>query len=537
MTVQSEAVAVPLDPSALTPEHILFIADVAGSAGKLATLAMLDRTPDDFVSITEIGHRLDDAQGYNPGWRFADGSRTTVFSYCSKTLLAAGLVEMGSAAGQQGPTRAARITPVGSHLWPSLAGAYMPWMRQHPYVSYQDIVGSAQQALKNGTSSRVRLFEYLMAEPDRVASTGELQKHLGVSGGTTVGIIHELTNIGLLAGENTHGPGNRFFVINKPNEMISRYLDRMSPEVQAAVNALFGFWMDGSTRVSGTDIIARAKEIAPDIDSRDVWQQFVQWMKNRRTTEPFVTEDRLADDWRLRTQLRVADGVRPAIAEFLNLRTQLATDPGFRAGRAVMGRKFVRSKGRVAEVLRQAKRESAGIAPTEEDEWELLAHELTPPEGASLEELYKIFSGVGGMSIHERSFRRRIYAMGEVFEVRNRRDSDGVSQVGHVTLRTHTFPPTWRDQAICRTRDIDAEVFDPPATDTVEVAQAKMRQAVGFCRQCPVRRICLAEALDADETAGVWGGLTAAERRQLTQTQRDSIVRTAQVATRSQAIQ
>ena len=36
-----------------------------------------------------------------------------------------------------------------------------------------------------------------------------------------------------------------------------------------------------------------------------------------------------------------------------------------------------------------------------------------------------------------------------------------------------------------------------------------------FCRDCPVQRECLAEALDARMEWGVWGGMTERDRRAL----------------------
>ena len=39
-----------------------------------------------------------------------------------------------------------------------------------------------------------------------------------------------------------------------------------------------------------------------------------------------------------------------------------------------------------------------------------------------------------------------------------------------------------------------------------------LEMAQACCRGCPVRAECLAYAVAADERAGLWGGLTAAER-------------------------
>jgi WhiB family transcriptional regulator, redox-sensing transcriptional regulator len=69
----------------------------------------------------------------------------------------------------------------------------------------------------------------------------------------------------------------------------------------------------------------------------------------------------------------------------------------------------------------------------------------------------------------------------------------------------------WTDFAACR--GVDPELFFPvsasgPALD--QVAEAKR-----VCASCPVRPDCLAWALRAGESAGIWGGTTPEERRYL----------------------
>jgi WhiB family redox-sensing transcriptional regulator len=69
----------------------------------------------------------------------------------------------------------------------------------------------------------------------------------------------------------------------------------------------------------------------------------------------------------------------------------------------------------------------------------------------------------------------------------------------------------WTDLAACRSAD--PELFFPvstsgPALD--QVAEAKQ-----VCASCPVASDCLAWALRAGESAGIWGGTTPDERRYL----------------------
>ena len=74
---------------------------------------------------------------------------------------------------------------------------------------------------------------------------------------------------------------------------------------------------------------------------------------------------------------------------------------------------------------------------------------------------------------------------------------------------------TWRDQARCR--GIDPQVFHPPEEDDEAAAQAK-----AICALCPVREPCLEYAVSTREKEGVWGGMTARERRRLIRQRRRS---------------
>jgi WhiB family redox-sensing transcriptional regulator len=67
---------------------------------------------------------------------------------------------------------------------------------------------------------------------------------------------------------------------------------------------------------------------------------------------------------------------------------------------------------------------------------------------------------------------------------------------------------TWPSYAACF--GADPELFFPigetgPAL--LQIAEAKE-----VCGRCPVRQQCLQWALDTDQNAGVWGGLSETER-------------------------
>src|SRR4051812_997609 len=69
----------------------------------------------------------------------------------------------------------------------------------------------------------------------------------------------------------------------------------------------------------------------------------------------------------------------------------------------------------------------------------------------------------------------------------------------------------WILAAACR--DEDPELFFPIGTTGPSLPQIEAAKRV--CRRCPVRAECLESALESGQDAGVWGGLTELERREL----------------------
>lgn len=68
--------------------------------------------------------------------------------------------------------------------------------------------------------------------------------------------------------------------------------------------------------------------------------------------------------------------------------------------------------------------------------------------------------------------------------------------------------PEWMERALCP--QVDLEIFYPEKGEHAKALAAKR-----VCRMCPVREECLVHALGQDEQYGVWGGMTARERRRL----------------------
>ena len=74
----------------------------------------------------------------------------------------------------------------------------------------------------------------------------------------------------------------------------------------------------------------------------------------------------------------------------------------------------------------------------------------------------------------------------------------------------------WRDRAACG--DSDPNLFFP--VGTTGVALEEVEAAKALCRTCPLRAECLAFALETNQEAGVWGGASEEERRELRRSRR-----------------
>ena len=69
----------------------------------------------------------------------------------------------------------------------------------------------------------------------------------------------------------------------------------------------------------------------------------------------------------------------------------------------------------------------------------------------------------------------------------------------------------WRAEAACR--DEDPELFFPLGDTGPALMQ--IEDAKSVCRACDVTTDCLSWALESGQEAGIWGGMSEAERRQL----------------------
>lgn len=69
----------------------------------------------------------------------------------------------------------------------------------------------------------------------------------------------------------------------------------------------------------------------------------------------------------------------------------------------------------------------------------------------------------------------------------------------------------WRKRGLCRWED--PELFFPVGNSGPALLQAAEAKTV--CRRCSVVSECLAWALDNHQDAGVWGGMSDDERRNL----------------------
>jgi WhiB family transcriptional regulator, redox-sensing transcriptional regulator len=80
-----------------------------------------------------------------------------------------------------------------------------------------------------------------------------------------------------------------------------------------------------------------------------------------------------------------------------------------------------------------------------------------------------------------------------------------------VPAATRAASASWASHGACL--DSDPDLFFPIAPSGPALQQAA--QAKAICAHCPVRLDCLSYALDTGQDAGVWGGTTEEERRQI----------------------
>ncbi len=525
MSVTSE-----LEPSSstgvgsLTPERVYNIADTVGAIGKLATLAALDQTPEEFVSSVEMCRRIDEAQGRDIGWRFSKESRTVPYAYCQTLFRNLGLVEIGEAEGQKGSVRGARITPNGSEIWPSVAGTYLPWQSKNPQIALSDVIGNSQQALKTGVSTRIRIFELLLNHPEGKAASTEIKRALDLSVGTVSSVTSELCRIGLLDYKSKHKPQERLFKLSDSTEMTERYLDRMSDEGRVAVEALLSARQNsGLDIVNGLTILEMAKDKVPKLDSKLVWDQFLDWMKNPRITQPFIEEVTFSDNRSHRTLLSIADEWKEPLVDFVERRNKLATDPDFRLDAAAIGRSIMSNKNNLSKSLRTAKVDSR-LGHTDAIEWENIMLEHVPSEGIDLQSLHALVQEKTGKNIHEKSFRKRIFSMIDLLEFSTDTDSNYINTVSNVRLKRQSFSSDWYGNARCRTNKLDPEIFMPSEFDPLVVKRSKTSEAISHCLKCDVRRPCLKTAVENKEKSGVWGGLTPGQLKALTSNQKNKLL-------------
>jgi WhiB family redox-sensing transcriptional regulator len=78
----------------------------------------------------------------------------------------------------------------------------------------------------------------------------------------------------------------------------------------------------------------------------------------------------------------------------------------------------------------------------------------------------------------------------------------------------HAWPPDdggWQQSARCR--GLPSDVFFPEEQDSRRLRRVQEAAAKQICAGCPVIADCREHALRAPEKYGVWGALTARERR------------------------
>lgn len=77
------------------------------------------------------------------------------------------------------------------------------------------------------------------------------------------------------------------------------------------------------------------------------------------------------------------------------------------------------------------------------------------------------------------------------------------------------FEETWSWRASAACREADPTLFFQPDKEPKAHTAHRERLAKQICQTCPVMLACRGHAVRAGESHGIWGGLTAIERREL----------------------
>lgn len=88
------------------------------------------------------------------------------------------------------------------------------------------------------------------------------------------------------------------------------------------------------------------------------------------------------------------------------------------------------------------------------------------------------------------------------------RNGDTVNKP-HARLAPLADSWNWQQQALCR--DIDSSVFFHPDGERGLARARRVSEAKALCARCPVRQECREHALAAEESYGIWGGLSERE--------------------------
>jgi WhiB family redox-sensing transcriptional regulator len=129
-------------------------------------------------------------------------------------------------------------------------------------------------------------------------------------------------------------------------------------------------------------------------------------------------------------------------------------------------------------------------------------------------------SGCGGPAVDDRQLCREHGWSQPSVSVKMRRGRPALAHIKHdlpLGAKATRGSDPWTERAACRDApggDFFADTY--PSRRSAEIATAK-----AICAKCPVSKQCLSAGLNED--FGIWGGLTAQERRRLPSPRRQRV--------------
>jgi WhiB family transcriptional regulator, redox-sensing transcriptional regulator len=404
-----------------------------------------------------LNHRLNMAQGPEPGWRIGP-DHNMADAYGVKTLAAAGLWDQTTISRPDGQEiRAFRASPEDLDYRIGVATAALDWEIQFPDRTLAPYLGETRLwADQPMPSVSLSIYGALLASPNGTGSLTGLTDKTGLPFRTVERALRRLNKVGSIEKLSKHNFSHRRIALTDPDELmiVRRPGGGNTGPTKFIYETVARLCREEQTVMSGDALLRAVMSDHPGLDKGKV--------RGMMTGRPpkcitFVDDDIFGGE---KTSFQIVPALRAGIADLVLRISTLRRDPGFVEAAGTRAREILKNSKDVA--LLMAKARCGALGET-----------LNPSEYAE---------------DPETAVRRRL---------------------GSLTLRHIPIEQKWQHRAACRNRD--QEQFFP--VSTVGLSAAAAEKAKALCRRCPVVGSCLQWSLDNGVDNGIFGGKDDKERR------------------------